>query len=93
MALSVVFSDDVVRGQLRNSRSLRVPLPERADSAPYVVGSYGRSESVVFLRRKEITGRIGGSRGTIFLDRFLICLMMWVEADIRWRFGLRLPRT
>ena len=60
-ALSVVFSGDVL--SVDNSGGepghFEAPLPERADSGPlYAFDNYGRSDSVVFLRRKEITGRI-----------------------------------
>ena len=59
--LSVVFSGDVL--SVDNSGGepghFEAPLPEGADSGPlYAFDNYGRSDSVVFLRRKEITGRI-----------------------------------
>lgn len=100
VALSVVFSDDVL--SVDNSGGepghFEAPLPERADSGPlYVVGSYGRSESVVFLRRKEITGRIVLPEGVrVELSSLTVSLLL-DDVELRptsdGRFGpLNLPR-
>ena len=99
-ALEVVFSGDVL--SVDNSGGdpghVEAPLPERADSGPlYVAGSYGRSDSVVFLRRREITGRIVLPEGVrVELSSLTVSLLL-DDVELRptsdGRFGpLNLPR-